>query len=159
MSFFRPLLSSFSSSESVSCSTTKARNEFSYTAIILLSASGRKHIKVFGSCPISIYIDFFQIYSEQRRIQRGTQGCLPPIFCNCLFVCLFVCFLFLFFELIINNVPRTYVYPNTIIYNHLQYYQYNHLLFGRQFQINRTVIIIWLGGDINMVNLHETQRT
>ena len=73
-------------------------------------------------------------------------------------------------ELIINNKPLTYVYPNTIETP-------NHLLFGRQllYSSNTTSTVVrnltvlssttdkinrisnhWIGGDMN---LRETQRT
>ena len=54
-----------------------------------------------------------------------------PLFCNHLFFCDYVEELhtvFIEFKLIINNVPLTYVYPNTI----KTYLTPNHLLFGRQ---------------------------
>ena len=68
-------------------------------------------------------------------------------------------------ELIINNAPLTYVYPNTIE----TYLTTNHLLIGIQLYSSNTtsvykktasVIIFVIDGDLNnVVNLRETERT
>ena len=69
----------------------------------------------------------------QRQIQGGGHGGthFPPIFCNHLCFCNYLEELetVLFEgELIINNAPLTYTYPNTIE----TCLTPNHLLFGRQ---------------------------
>ena len=65
------------------------------------------------------------------RFRGGHRGCVPPLFfCNHLFFCShFEELQTVLFEveLIINNAPLTYVYPNTI----KTCVTPNHLLFGR----------------------------
>ena len=114
---------------------------------------------------------------DQRRIQeraRGARAHPPPHF---FFFYNYLCFcnhfeelqtVLLEVELIINNIPLTYVYPNTI----KTCFTTNHLLFSRQLlyssnttstvvrnltvlssttdKINRISNYFWIGGDMDM---------